>query len=189
MRNGSNALKFKFKTSKSCKNYIFSSFDFTQNLSGSKIGQISTKWSLNFIFWKFLEQSAHLRVAMSNTDSNNASKKVQISLALVVPKPLHRSLSDVQRLFVISQKARIKLVLSCLDNLIIAWDRRCQRLRICFSKVPERAIRNLKTRRVLILKVQTPLKSSSIIHIFGKLKLNKPGNLKNTRAKTRYTCL
>ena len=90
---------------------------------------------------------------MANTDSNNASKKVQISLALVVPKPLHRSLSDVQRLFVISQKARIKLVLSCLDNLIIAWDRRCQRLRICFSKVPERAIQNSKTQCTMLQKL------------------------------------
>ena len=46
-------------------------------------------------------------VAVANTDGNNASEKVQIAVALIVPEPLHRSLGYVQGLFVIGQVTRI----------------------------------------------------------------------------------
>ena len=62
-RNGSNLPKLNFKTSKSAKNDTFWPFEFTKiwlhvksELQGNC--EISTKWSLNFTFWKFLEHCA-----------------------------------------------------------------------------------------------------------------------------------
>ena len=36
----------------------------------------------------------NLRMTMSYTDSHNTSKQVQVSLAIVIPQPLHVTLED-----------------------------------------------------------------------------------------------
>ena len=64
----SNVLKWKKRTSRIAKNDIFGPFEFAKIWLHTKLEwlwnyQISTKSSLNFTFWKFLEHSALVKKA------------------------------------------------------------------------------------------------------------------------------
>lgn len=52
---------------------------------------------------------------MANADGDNAAKHVEISFSIVVEQPLHVTLVQQQRLFVVGQDARNNvLLLDCL---------------------------------------------------------------------------
>ena len=60
-------------------------------------------------------------MTVSNTDSDNASKHVQISFSCMVPQPLHAAPVYNKRLLVISDEGWGDIRLPNLDYVLICW--------------------------------------------------------------------
>ena len=66
-------------------------------------------------------QNVLLRMAVSHTDSDDPSKKIQVSIALMVEQVLHVALVEKQRLAVKQRGSRSKLILSNGTHSVV-WD-------------------------------------------------------------------
>jgi hypothetical protein len=60
-------------------------------------------------------------VTMSNTDSDNTSKQIQISLTSMVKQPLHVALMYEDRFSEVGEQGRMKVVLTYGKDIFIRW--------------------------------------------------------------------